>query len=164
MPRAAIALGSNLGDRARLLTEAVDHLAALPMTTVLKLSKFYETDPIGGPPGQQKYFNAAALIETALSPDELLTALLAIERDLGRDRSSGVRNAPRTVDLDLIFYDDAIIAKEGLHVPHPRMHERRFVLEPLNEVAPEWVHPELKKSVRELLNGVDGEQSGGWPT
>ena len=154
MPHAAIAFGSNLGDRAYLLTEAVDHLSVLAATKVLKLSTFHETEPVGGPAGQGKYLNAAALLETALSPDELLAALLAIELDLGRDRSSGVRNAPRTVDLDLLFYDQEIIEKPGLHVPHPRMHERQFVLAPLVEIAPEWVHPVLRQTVCELLRRV----------
>jgi len=151
MHRAAIALGSNLGDRARLLAEAVDHIAALPMISVLKVSAFYETAPVDCPAGQGNYLNAAALIQTQLPPDDLLAALLAIESELGRDRSPGERNAPRTVDLDLIFYGDEVIVQPGLHVPHPRMHERKFVLEPLNEIAPHWMHPQLKKTVRELL-------------
>ena len=152
--RAAIALGSNLGARPTLLNNALDRLRAHPQVEILSVSNFHETDPVGGPPGQLKYINAAAVLATSLQPRELLELLLEIERTLGRDRSSGIRNAPRTIDLDVLLYDDAIIDEPNLCVPHPRMHEREFVLRPLSEIAGDWVHARLKRSVGDLLRGL----------
>jgi 2-amino-4-hydroxy-6-hydroxymethyldihydropteridine diphosphokinase len=120
---------------------------------VCRLSPLLETDPVGGPQ-QGRYLNAAAELKTNLSPQDLLEALLAIERRSGRDRT--VRWGPRTLDLDLLLYDDLVCDEPGLTVPHPRMHERLFVLDPLCEIAPNLTHPVLGRTVRELRAGLAG--------
>jgi 2-amino-4-hydroxy-6-hydroxymethyldihydropteridine diphosphokinase len=147
LTRVAIALGSNLGDRDGYLRAA---LAALePSIHRLRVSTFHDTAPVGVGP-QPRFLNAAAVGETSLSARALLETLLAVERDLGRERP--FPGAPRTLDLDLILYDDAII-DEGptLIVPHPRFRERRFVLEPLCEIAPDWRDPVTRQTIEELL-------------
>ncbi len=154
MAKVLLALGSNIGDRAATLRSAVQHIAQLPGTTVLAVSSFIETEPVGGPPGQGKYLNGAMMIETPLSPWDILPLLLDIERHLGRDRSREVRNGPRTADIDLLFYDEQIIDTPGLAVPHPRLHERKFVLEPLMQIAPDFMHPERKMTIRQLLQNL----------
>jgi 2-amino-4-hydroxy-6-hydroxymethyldihydropteridine diphosphokinase len=149
MTRVAIALGSNLGNREGYLREAARRLAAI--ITGLELSTFYDTEAVGGAP-QPRFLNGAAVGTCALSARELLDSLLAIEQDLGRTRPYPA--APRTVDLDLVLYDDAVIDEPGLTVPHPRFRERLFVLEPLAEMAPEWVDPITGKSVAQLLEAL----------
>jgi 2-amino-4-hydroxy-6-hydroxymethyldihydropteridine diphosphokinase len=133
-----IGIGANLGDPARHIAAAVDGLKNLPRTRLAALSATYRTAPVGGPE-QPDYFNAVARIDTALDPDTLLHELLALERDQGRTRSTP--NAPRTLDLDLLLYSDRIISLRHLTVPHPRMHLRRFVLEPLLEIDPDCIIP-----------------------
>jgi 2-amino-4-hydroxy-6-hydroxymethyldihydropteridine diphosphokinase len=133
-----IGIGANLGDPARQIAAAVEGLKNLPHTRLAALSTIYRTAPVGGPE-QPDYFNAVARIETALDPQALLRALLALEHEQGRMRS--VSNAPRTLDLDLLLYADRVIALDHLRVPHPRMHLRRFVLEPLLEIDPDCVIP-----------------------
>lgn len=150
MATAFIALGSNLGDRAATLHAAVRDLNATPGIRVVRVSTFHDTDPVGGPARQPRYLNAAAKIETSLEPAELLTALLDIERRHGRTRAE--KNAPRTLDLDVLLYDDVVNTEDDPVLPHPRMHERRFVLAPLVEIAPEAKHPSFGKSMSELLN------------
>lgn len=145
----AIALGSNLGDREQYLRQAVDRVAAFIGN--LRLSSFHDTMAIGGRT-QPRFLNAAAVGETALDARALLDALLAVEQALGRQRP--YPGAPRTIDLDLIFYDDAVIDEPRLTVPHPRFRERRFVLAPLSEVAPEWIDPVTGKRVSELLEAL----------
>lgn len=149
---AAVALGSNLpsifGDPNANLREAVRRLHALG--SVLRVSSFYDTEPVGYQE-QPRFINAAALVETDLPPLELLRALLEIERAMGRDRSMGISKGPRVIDLDLLLYGDVALESEELTLPHPAMHERRFVLEPLTEILPETVHPVLRKTMRELL-------------
>src|SRR5215213_7845821 len=129
---AYIGLGSNLGDRQSYLDRAVQALTDHERVEVTKISSYYETDPIGGPPEQGPYLNAVAEIETDLDPDDLLVALQRIEHDLGRVRRE--RHGARTIDLDLLLYGDRVLDTLDLTVPHPRMHERGFVLEPFAEI------------------------------
>ncbi len=135
MARAYIGLGANLGPREATLLRAVDLLAAEPGIEVLELSSFRETDPVGVT-DQPRFVNGAVAVETVLSPRELLDALLRVERELGRTRD-GERWGPRTLDLDLLVFADEVVDEEGLRVPHPRLHERRFALEPLAELEPD---------------------------
>jgi 3-oxoacyl-[acyl-carrier protein] reductase len=147
--RAYVALGSNLGDRQATLDRAVLRLRAEPGVTVRRVSSYYETAPVGGPPGQGAYLNAVLEADTTMPPDDLLRRLLAIETQLGRVRTG--RDAPRTLDLDLLLYGDLVRSESDPVVPHPRLHERRFVLTPLAEIAPNVMHPVLKRPAAELL-------------
>jgi 2-amino-4-hydroxy-6-hydroxymethyldihydropteridine diphosphokinase len=138
--RAYVGLGSNLGDREHNLREALRLLEAEPGVHVVAVSTLRETDPVGYL-DQPRFLNAACAIETTLAPQELLTRLLAVERRLGRERTVP-RYGPRTVDLDLLLYENQLIDEPGLTVPHPRLAERRFVLEPLAELDPTLVLPD----------------------
>lgn len=153
--KAYIALGSNQGDRRAHLSAALDALRSLPGVLSVEPAPIYETDPVGGPPGQGKFLNTVAAVNTDLSPKQLLAELNQIEADRGRDRQAETeRCAPRTLDLDILLFGNEIIDasnESGLIVPHPRMHQRDFVLRPLNDIAPDAVHPVLKRTVRELL-------------
>jgi 2-amino-4-hydroxy-6-hydroxymethyldihydropteridine diphosphokinase len=148
---AYVSIGTNLGDRAARLRSAVRAIAALPETRVVGLSPIFETDPVGPPP-QGAYLNAALRVETALSARALLDALLAIERAAGRER--GERDAARTLDLDLLLYGDETIDEPGLVVPHPRLAERAFVLEPIAALAPQLRHPKLGATIASLAARV----------
>lgn len=150
MTRAAIALGSNLGDRRRHLDLAVEELRRSPEVRVLAVSSWIERDSVGGPEGAPAYLNGALLLETELGGRELLEALLAIERRHGRRRRPGIRDEPRTLDLDLLLFGDRRIEEPDLRVPHPRLEEREFVLAPLSEIAPDLVLPS-GRTVREGL-------------
>ena len=143
-----IALGGNLGDRRANLERAVDLLSRDPAVEVLAVSSLRETDPVGYE-DQPRFLNGAVAAETALSPRELLDLLLAVERELGRERT-GPHHGPRTVDLDLLLYGDELVDEPGLTVPHPRLAERRFVLEPLAELDPDLALPDGRR-VRDLL-------------
>ena len=136
---AFVSLGSNLGDRAASLAFAVDRLRASEGIRAMALSPVYETDPVGPPP-QGPYLNAVARLETRLAPRALLLRLLEIEERAGR-RRSGVRGEPRRLDLDLLLYGALVLDEPGLVVPHPRLHERAFALEPLCDLDPDRVHP-----------------------
>ena len=150
MTRVAIALGSNLGDREQYLRSAI--AALQPSIQHVRVSTFHDTAPVGVGP-QPTFLNATAVGETSLTARALLDTLLAIERDLGRERP--FPGAPRTLDLDLILYDEAIIDEApSLIVPHPRFRERRFVLEPLAEIAPDWRDPITGQTVEELLRNL----------
>ena len=122
---------------------------------VLAVSSFYDTEPVGYL-DQPPFLNAAALLRTELAPFDLLHALMIIERDHGRDRSHGIVKGPRTLDLDLLLYDDLVVLTPELTVPHPEMHCRAFVLEPLAEIAPDLWHPVQQATVGELLRRLQG--------
>ena len=143
----AIALGSNLGDRAAHRRAAVAALG--PVLSHLRVSSFHETEPVGVPMPQPMFLNAAAVGESTLSAPAILDVLFALEQGFGRERPYAL--APRTIDLDLILYGNAVIHAEGLMVPHPRFRERRFVLEPLAEIAADWIDPVTGKTVAELF-------------
>jgi len=147
---AYVALGSNVGDRRATIEGALAALDESPGVRVIGSSELRRTAPVGGPAGQDDYLNGAAMLRTSLAPHGLLDVLLAIEARFGRRRLE--RWGPRTLDLDLLLYDDAVIDSAHLIVPHPRMHERRFVLEPLCDIAPDAPHPSLGLTVRQLLD------------
>ena len=149
--RAYIALGANLGDRERTLLAAVDALAAEDGIEVVAVSTLRETEPVGVG-DQPRFLNGAAELDTTLTARELLDRLLAVEQRFGRVRAVG-EHGPRTLDLDLLLYGDEEIAEPGLEIPHPRLHDRRFVLEPLFELAPDLVVPG-RGDVESLLSGV----------
>jgi 2-amino-4-hydroxy-6-hydroxymethyldihydropteridine diphosphokinase len=133
--RAYVGLGSNLGEREATLRDALARLDEVEGIDVVAVSSFRETDPVGKV-DQPRFLNAAAAVETSLGPRELLDALLEVERSLGRDRSQEERWGPRTIDLDLLLYGDETVDEPGLEIPHPRLAERAFVLEPLLELDP----------------------------
>ncbi len=154
---AYIALGANLGDRSAALAGAIRMLTTEHDATLLASSSLYETSAVGGPAGLPDYLNAVVSIATQLPPHDLLDALLQIEQRHGRRRD--VRNGPRTLDLDLLLYDDCVIADDRLQVPHPRAHLRGFVLTPLAEIAPRLVHPRLRLTVTQLLARLESDEN-----
>lgn len=154
MPTVAIALGSNLGDRRAHLEWAIDRLREL--VGALRVSSIVETAPVGVPDEQPSYLNAVVVAETDLDPHALLAALTALERARGRERRSF--RAARTLDLDVVLYDDLVLRSDDLEVPHPRFREREFVLAPLSELEPGWVDPVTGETVRELLRKAEGKR------
>ena len=146
---AAVAVGSNLGDRASTITRGIDRLAETSGVRLLETSTLHETAPVGGPE-QGSFLNGAILLETTLAPVVLLRRLHEIEREFGRIRGDTAPNGPRTLDLDLLLLGDQVLQTEAIELPHPRLHERAFVLDPLVEIAPELVHPISLRTVRQL--------------
>lgn len=147
-----LGIGSNVGDREANVQKALGLLKEHEDIQVLSVSSLFETEPQGGP-SQGKFLNGTIQIKTDLMPLELLSQLKMIERRLGRIKSEP--NSPRPMDLDILFYDDVVIREgKNLKIPHPRLAERRFVLEPLAQIAPDFVHPRLKKTIRELFHAL----------
>jgi 2-amino-4-hydroxy-6-hydroxymethyldihydropteridine diphosphokinase len=146
-----VGLGANLGDREATIRRAVELLAATPGIELVAVSTLRETDPVGYA-DQPRFLNGVAALETELAPRGLLDRLLAVERELGRVRGEGPRFGPRTIDLDLLLYGDEVVEKPGLVVPHPRLTDRQFVLEPLHELDPELTLPDGQR-VADLLPG-----------
>lgn len=154
---AYIGLGGNLGDRYGNIARAIDKMRLVSATRVVEQSTDYLTAPVG-PQEQPNFVNSAVKITTDLAPQELLGALKAIEKSLGREET--YRHGPRVIDLDILLYDNEIIDTDDLKIPHPEMHKREFVLEPLCEIAPEAWHPVLKKTVREMLQALRNAWQG----
>ena len=167
MARVFLSVGSNLGDRLESLRRAVDRLRAMSDLRFLDASPLYRTEPWEGAPGRPAedtawFFNCAVVIETDLAPAELLSRLQEVERALGRMRPPGTPEAqryePRPLDIDILLYDDRVISgPEHLYIPHLLMHERRFVLRPLADLAPDVEHPVLYQTIRELLEVLEDE-------
>lgn len=148
MPTAYLGLGSNKGERINFIQNALIEIGNLSGSSVVKSSSVYETEPWGNC-DQDDYLNCAVEIETKLSADNLLKELKRIEKTLGR--SENIKWSEREIDIDLLFYENEIINKEHMNVPHPQIENRKFVLIPLNEIAPHLIHPGIKKSITELL-------------
>ena len=149
-----LSLGSNLGDRAANLRAAIEKLAALG--TVDAISSFYETEPVEFA-SQPWFLNCAAKLNTEKMPRQLISAILSVERSMGRQRTQ--KNGPRIIDIDILLFGSSVIETASLTVPHPRLHERRFVLEPLAEIAPEVRHPVYKRTMRELRDALPAGQA-----
>jgi 2-amino-4-hydroxy-6-hydroxymethyldihydropteridine diphosphokinase len=149
-----LSLGSNVGDREKNLREAIDRLGALGR--VVSLSSFYETEPVEFT-SQPWFLNCALSLETTQTAAQLITTLLDIEREMGRQRTEA--KGPRIIDIDILLFGNEIVNSPDLTIPHPAMHQRRFVLEPLAEIAPTVRHPVLKRTIRELLDELPTGQS-----
>lgn len=149
---AYIGVGSNLGQRQENISSAEELIRSIEGIEFLKSSSIIETAPLGGP-AQGKFLNAVFEIKTALSPEALLNILQEIEQSLGRERN--IKWGPRKIDLDILFYGNRIINKENLQIPHPLLHKRKFVLEPLCQLNPSLEHPGLKKQISQILEGLD---------
>jgi 2-amino-4-hydroxy-6-hydroxymethyldihydropteridine diphosphokinase len=146
--RAYVGLGSNLGDRERFIRTAIEHMNRIPESSVIRVSSLYDSEPAGDST-QPRYLNAVAVLETELSPERVLWNLLLIEKRLGRERVK--RWGPRQIDLDLLFFGDRVIEEPDLTVPHPEVEHRAFVLVPMVELDPTFVHPRLGVTVGHLL-------------
>jgi len=154
--RALIGIGSNLGDRKANYQEALDRVAKLPATRIVKASSLYESEPLGD--AKTWFLNAVIEIEIDCTADELLKRLKAIEESMGRKRVKGKRWGSRIIDLDILFFDNEVINKRKLKVPHKEIANRRFVLVPLCELAPQMVHPALNVTLSDLLNALKSKK------
>jgi len=151
-----LSLGSNVGDRAANLNSAVAGLRALG--EVVAVSSFYETEPVGFT-AQPWFLNCAVKLDTEKMPKQLLAGILDIEQQMGRRRVRGQKKGPRSIDIDIVLFGNSIVETKGLTIPHPVMHERRFVLEPLAEIAPDVRHPVFKRTIRELRDALPAGQA-----
>ena len=154
--RVYIGIGSNLGDRRANTVEAIDRVKALPATKVVRSSSLYESEPLGN--AKTWFVNSDIEVETDLGPDVLLKKLKVIEEAMGRKRVKGKRWGSRIIDLDILLFDQDVIDKRTLKIPHPEMHKRRFVLLPLAELAPQVVHPQLGQTVSTMLATVKDDK------
>ena len=152
MTKSYVGIGSNLGEREFLIRKAVEGLRELPRTSVIQVSSLYDTDPVGDIE-QPAFLNAVVRLETELEARELLWHLLLIEKRMGRIRTQ--RWGPRSIDLDLLFHGDEVIEESDLRVPHPEAHNRAFVLLPLQELEPDFTHPETGETIRKMIRGLD---------
>jgi 2-amino-4-hydroxy-6-hydroxymethyldihydropteridine diphosphokinase len=152
---AYIALGSNLGDRQETIDSAIAAIERIDTTRIIRISSIIETPPVGDIE-QGPYLNGVVHVQTQLDARSLLDEMLRIESEHGRDRANEQRWGPRTLDLDLIVFGDQVIDEPGLQVPHPRMHERAFVLVPLAEIAPDITIPNQSETPRQMLGALDG--------
>ncbi len=150
-----VSLGSNLGDRATVLQRAFCELNSIHQTHIRAWSRIYETEPVDWLE-QPAFLNAVVKLSSSLSPKQLLDAFLCIENRLGRVRT--VRYGPRIIDVDLLFYDDLVLSEESLQLPHPRLHERAFVLVPMMEIASHVFHPRLRETISQLYERVHGKE------
>jgi 2-amino-4-hydroxy-6-hydroxymethyldihydropteridine diphosphokinase len=158
--RALLGFGSNLGNRVGQIQQAIAQLTIHPSIEVLETSRFYETTPVDmAEPDVSRFINAVIMIDTDLSPQDLLQTCLEIEQQLGRNRFHTILTrvsdhkpgyASRTLDIDILFYDSQVIRERNLEIPHPRLHQRAFILVPLMDIAPDWLHPQFNKTIREL--------------
>jgi 2-amino-4-hydroxy-6-hydroxymethyldihydropteridine diphosphokinase len=155
MPHIAhLSLGSNVGDREKNLRDALGRLASVGQ--VVSISSFYETEPVEFT-DQAWFLNCAVALATAATPDGLMAGLLTIEREMGRRRTQ--KKGPRMIDIDILLFGDVVVESPELTIPHPAMHQRRFVLEPLAEIAPQARHPVFKLTVQELLQSLPAGQT-----
>lgn len=148
-----IAFGTNMGNRRRMIEYALILCSDL-IGRAVALSEIRSSMPVGYD-SDHEYLNGVFHFETRLEPEDILARCMAIERELGRVRTPGAGYEDRPMDLDILFYDDAIISTENLEIPHPRMHQRRFTLEPMCDIAPDFVHPVLKRTMKELLDELN---------
>ena len=149
---AYIGIGSNLGEKVENCRRAIKAIGSDARNRLVGCSRFYRTEPMGKK-DQEWFINGVAAVETTMSPRELLEFLLSIEKEMGRDRIE--RWGPRIIDLDILFYGDRVLNEEGLQIPHPRLHERRFVMVPLKDIAPDLVHPVLQRTVSQILGELN---------
>ncbi len=150
-----LSLGSNMGDRAANIKKTINFLRGTG--DVLKISSIYETEPQGMAPGAGYFYNLVIGLQTSLSPHDLLEEIKQFEKQMGRDMTNS-HNQPRTIDIDILLAEDQVVNTENLVIPHKLMHKRAFVLVPLNEIAPHVIHPVLKKTVKEILSGLQSTE------
>ncbi len=160
MPIVSLGIGSNLGSREERIRRAIRELSSLPHSEILTLSSLYETEPVGVR-DQPWFLNACAVLKTELSPQELLLRLKGIESRMGREEIRE-RWGPRLIDLDILLYDSLTLNSSQLIIPHPRLHQRGFVLRPLAEIAPEWRHPVLGEKIRKLAERLPRREVVRW--
>lgn len=157
MSIAYLGLGSNIGDRVGYIQQAINLLVLSGNVSVVRSSAFYETEPWGNK-GQNWFVNAAVEIKTKLPPQELLKLCLETEKQMGRERKSGEQWGPRCIDIDILLYDDEIVNDANLKIPHKYMHERAFVLVPLLELIPDYIHPVFDKTLMDLYDEIENPE------